>query len=351
MKAGLCALAALLAAPAQATWYRASSEHFLIYSEQKRQALREFAEDLEKFDGAVRFVRGMDDLPLSQGNRITIFTLRSAAEVQRLYGDKTGFIDGFYKGSAAGSVAYVTQGDGPAGGHRKAGRADVTYESLTAGVDGQTILLHEYAHHLMAQDIKVPYPEWLFEGFAEFMSTAQFEKDGTVGIGLPAAQRYYGLFNGQMLPLETLLSGRYDKITEEEHESIYGRGWLLTHYLTFEPSRKGQLRSYLAELAKGTDPLQAARDAFGDLKKLERDLSSYLHRSTMQYLKVRGAALNFAPIQIGEVSAGGAAVLPFLAEVKNGVASNAAEAIAQKVRSVEALYAGDELVETTLAEA
>ena len=116
MKAGLCALAALLAAPAQATWYRASSEHFLIYSEQKRQALREFAEDLEKFDGAVRFVRGMDDLPLSQGNRITIFTLRSAAEVQRLYGDKTGFIDGFYKGSAAGSVAYVTQGDGPAGG-------------------------------------------------------------------------------------------------------------------------------------------------------------------------------------------------------------------------------------------
>jgi len=348
---GLATVTLAAAAPAEATWNRASSEHFLIYSEQKPQALREFAEDLEKFDGAVRALRGMDDLPLSQGNRITIFTLRDAADVQRLYGDKSGFIQGFYKGSAAGSIAYVARGDGPSGGRRKATGSNITYESLTGGMDGETILLHEYSHHLMMQDLAVPYPEWLVEGFAEFMSTARFEKDGTVGIGLPAAHRYYGLLNGRMLPLETLLSGKYDKITEEEHESIYGRGWLLTHYLTFEPSRKGQLRAYLMALAKGAEPLQAARDNFGDLKKLDRDLDSYLHRSKLQYLKVSGTALNFAPIQISEVSAGAAAVVPLLAEIKNGIPASGAEAMAQKVRAVERLYSGDELVESTLAEA
>ena len=63
--AGLCAV------PAPAAWYRASSEHFLIYSEDKPEDLREFAENLEQFDGAVRAVRGMDDLPLEQGNRLT----------------------------------------------------------------------------------------------------------------------------------------------------------------------------------------------------------------------------------------------------------------------------------------
>src|SRR3954447_12150378 len=77
---GFAALA--LAVPAQAEWYRASSEHFLIYSEQKPDTLRQFAENLEKFDGAVRAVRRMDDLPLSQGNRVTIFVLRDAADVQ-----------------------------------------------------------------------------------------------------------------------------------------------------------------------------------------------------------------------------------------------------------------------------
>jgi hypothetical protein len=97
----LAAVSLVASEPAAATWYRASSEHFLIYSEQKPQALLEFAQDLEKFDGAVRVLRGMQDLPPSEGNRITIFTLPTAAEVQRLYGDKSGFIDGFYKGSAA----------------------------------------------------------------------------------------------------------------------------------------------------------------------------------------------------------------------------------------------------------
>jgi hypothetical protein len=172
-----------------------------------------------------------------------------------------------------------------------------------------------------------------------------------VGIGLPAAHRYYGLLNGKMLPLEALLSGKYDKLTEDEQESIYGRGWLLTHYLTFEPSRQGQLKAYLLALAKGEDPLLAARDNFGDLKKLERDLDAYLRRSKLKYLKVSGPALNFAPIQISKVSTGAAAVIPLLAQIKNGIPENAAEAVAQKVRGVERLYPGDELVETTLAEA
>jgi len=117
----------LLGAPAQAEWARASSEHFLIYSEQKPNDLRKFAEDLERFDGAVRAVRGMADLPLSKGNRITIFALRKSADVQRLINDKSGFIDGFYRGQASGSVAFVSrEGEG-------SGR-----------LGAYTILFHEY---------------------------------------------------------------------------------------------------------------------------------------------------------------------------------------------------------------
>jgi hypothetical protein len=166
MRAGLCALAALLCAtPSQASWYRTTSEHFLIYSEQKPATIRQFAENLERFDGAARALRGMEDLPLSQGNRLTIFSLRDDADVQHLAGDKTGFIKCFYKGRADGSVS----------------------RSANTNMTADIILLHEYSHHLMMQDLRVPHPEWLVEGFAEFMSTAQFEKDGTVGIGLPPA--------------------------------------------------------------------------------------------------------------------------------------------------------------------
>ena len=352
MRAFYCALTLLAsAAPARADWYRASSEHFLIYSEQKPDKLREFAEDLEKFDGAVRAVRGMADLPLSQGNRVTIFMLESSAEVQRLAGDKSGFIQGFYKPSAAGSVAFVSPGEASNATREAPTGSIIKSNTPNTNMGGNTILLHEYAHHLMFQDLAVPYPQWLVEGFAEFMSTAQFERDGSVGLGLPAWHRYNGLVYGQQLPLETLLSEKYDKITGDEMESLYGRGWLLAHYFTFEPSRNGQLAAYLTALAKGVEPIEAARRSFGDLKQLDRDLDSYLHRSTLKYVKISGAALKFAPIQIAPVSGGGSAVMPLLVEVRNGVTANAAEALDQKIRGVEKLYAGDELVETTLAEA
>jgi hypothetical protein len=84
------------AGPVQAEWYRASSKHFVIYSEQEPESLRKYAETLERFDAAVRTIRGMDDLPPSQGNRLTIFSLFDPADVARLAGDKTGLTAGFY---------------------------------------------------------------------------------------------------------------------------------------------------------------------------------------------------------------------------------------------------------------
>jgi hypothetical protein len=351
MRMYLSALAAVaLAVPSQAEWYRASSEHFLIYSEQRPDTLRKFAENLEKFDGAVRTVRGMNDLPLSQGNRVTIFVVRDAAEVQRLAKDTTGFIAGFYRGRASGSVAFVSRGES-AKPQYETGYGSHIVSLSDAGLGDYTIILHEYSHHLMMQDLATPYPEWLVEGFAEFMSTAEFERDGSVGLGLPANHRYAGLMDGEPLPLETLLSGKYDKITVEQRESIYGRGWLLTHYLTFEPSRKGQLDAYLLAMAHGVDALTAARQAFGDLKTLDRDLDSYFHRSKLQYLKISGSVLNFSPIQLTQLSPGGSAVLPVLIDVKNGVADSQSETVAARARTIEAHFPGDELVEATLAEA
>jgi hypothetical protein len=344
-------LAIGLSAPAQSEWYRASSEHFLIYSEQRPEVLRQFAEKLERFDSAVRVVRGMDDLPPSQGNRVTIFMLGNPADVSLLYGDKSGTIEGFYKGSASGSVAFVAQTNptkvrfSP----NYASRLGGGEMQINAGTD--TILLHEYSHHLMMQAIATPYPEWLIEGFAEFMSTAKFNSDGSVGIGLPATHRYYWLVNGEQLPLETLLSGHYDKLTGDQRESLYGRGWLLSHYLTFEPSRKGQLEAYLAAMARGTDPLAAARQAFGDLAALDRELGNYLRRSTLPYIKIPASSLHVQPATVSQLSPGASAVVPLLVYVKNGVATDQAEALAAKIRAVEARYPGDPLVEDTLAEA
>ena len=97
----------LLASPASAAWQQASSPHFLIYADERPEKLREFAVQLEKFDQAVRILRNMQDLPPSSGNRVTIFVVKDENAVRALANDKSGFVSGFYRPSAEGSVAFV----------------------------------------------------------------------------------------------------------------------------------------------------------------------------------------------------------------------------------------------------
>jgi tetratricopeptide (TPR) repeat protein len=334
----LASIAAVLAsggAPAHAAWYQASSKHFVIYADESPKELSEFATKLERFDQAVRHVRGMDDPPVGLGNRLTVFVLPSVGAVQKLMnGDQ--FIEGFYTGRASGSYAFVPRTTGAEGPN---------------ALHADTIFFHEYAHHLMFQIVDRPLPQWVVEGFAEFMSTVRFEKNGDIGLGAPANHRAWGLLLGDKLPIETMLSGNFSKLNPEMRESLYGRGWLLVHYLTFETSRAGQLDRYVDLLSKGTPALDAARTAFGDLKRLDRDLDSYLRRSSLSYLRLGGARFQPGKIDVQPLGDGAAKVVMLRVQSKRGVDQKTAEPLARQVRAVEGRYPGNELVELTLAEA
>lgn len=348
------AIAALLAsAPAQANWYRASSQHFVIYSEQKPESLRNYAEELERFDQAVRMIHGMQDQPASKGNRVTIFDV-GMEKVQQLLHDDSGMIAGFYHGSVEGSVAFVSRSN-PMQFQVSTGELIPKVNNAEFGPD--TVLLHEYSHHLMAEDLDRPYPQWLEEGFAEFMSQAEFEQDGSVEIGRPqATYRFGNLMYGDQVPLETLLSGKFDKLDKEQFASLYSRAWLLTHYLTFDPSRKGQLDAYVAALSKGVEPLQAARQTFGDVGKLQHDLDAYFaggyfHGSKRAALHIPASDLKNAPVEVSALGDGATRILPILMRVKAPHDENHTADIANDARNVEQQFPGDPLVETTLAEA
>jgi len=165
----LVALAVLLAsAPALAGWQEAKSKHFIIYADLKPDELRSYAERLERFDQAVRTVRGMTDPALTDSQRLTVYALRSEGAVARLAGMSE--VRGFYSARASGSVAFVP---------RRAGSGS----DWDLGTDA--IFFHEYAHHLQLQSSSFALPAWMVEGFAEFFATALIDKDGSVVIGSP----------------------------------------------------------------------------------------------------------------------------------------------------------------------
>jgi cytochrome c-type biogenesis protein CcmH/NrfG len=325
--------AAAIATPASAAWNVAQSRHFVIYADDNPKHLAAFASELERFDQAVRYATRMDDPEIGKGNRLTVFVVPTEKDVRSIMGDKTGFFTGFYTGRVSGSLAYVP---------RQPDNLDQD--------DVNPIFFHEYTHHLQKQVLDRPYPEWYSEGFAEFFSTPEFEHDGSVWLGRVVRGRAYGLLAGPQLPLETLFAGMQPGMTNAQRDVFYGRGWLLAHYLLMEKRRSGQLSAYLAALSNGASSIDAARQAFGDLKQLDKELNAYENKPLLKF-EVPGSVIHLQPITVTPLSAGASQVIMARARIKYGVKPDEAETFAAQLRGIEARFPGDELVEATLAEA
>jgi tetratricopeptide (TPR) repeat protein len=333
-----CVAASVLAAhSARAAWLEASTDHFIIYTEGDRQSAQAFAVKLEQYDSVLRqfFPTPSGGDEGRRSNRLRVYVLPNAAEVRKLAGGGGNGLLGFYSARASGSVAFTP---------RHAG--DGSKLSLNA----TNVLLHEYAHHYMFSNFKAAYPTWYSEGFAEFCGSAQFAKDGSINFGMPAYGRMETLVLGIKVPLQKLLEVSVDQSGREITEALYARGWLLTHLLMFKPERRGQLATYLNAVNSGTTGIDAARTAFGDLNKLDRELDVYLSGS-IAYSPVRPEQLVVGEVTVRPLSEGESAMMPVWLRSTGGVNSVTARTLIPEARRVANRYPEDAVVQSQLAEA
>lgn len=333
----LVLIAALLCpAAASAEWREAKTKHFIIYSEQDAKELREFAQELEQFDRGVRIMRGMEDPRLTDSGRLTIFVLRDQADVSEMANDDSGTVAGFYLGRASGPLAFV-HSDGKS---RNDGR-----------LDAKTVFFHEYQHHLMLQSLDVALPLWVVEGSAEFFATAQLEDDGSLVFGAPPQYRGFGLYELDALSIEEMVGMTEERLNAAEREQVYGRGWLLVHMLVFDPSRKGQLNTYITNMQRGMPALAAGRAAFGDLGKLDRDLDRYRDRRKFSGFAVPKSGSAASDVAIRVLSEAESEILPVVMQSERGVNSRSAPRVLDQARRVAARFPNSPKVLAALAEA
>lgn len=330
------ALLLLLAMPgvAHAEWHEASSAHFVVYSDDRPERLKEFATDLERFDKALRVLRGLRDDPVGDANRVVVYVVPRIADVKRLV--EAGDVAGFYQPRAGGSIAVVPRRSG------SGGEMDLT---------PQAILLHEYTHHIMlSQWPDAAYPSWFVEGYAEFHATARFRKDGSVAFGEPPQYRGYGLLTGNALPIQKLLISESLKLKDEERDALYGRGWLLTHYLTFGNRRPGQLNAYLTAINRGQGALEAATSVFGDLRTLDREIERYKGGS-FEVRLVPAERIAVGEVRIRKLTPGEAATMDVRIVSKSGVDEKTAPGVYALAKKAAAPYPNDPGAQIVLAEA
>jgi tetratricopeptide (TPR) repeat protein len=330
----LCLLA--LPAAAQAEWMEASSPHFVVYADDSQRNVSKFAEELELYHEAMEVMTGLELPDPSPSNRVTVFVVGGTRTVQRLYGGDARFIGGFYLPRAGRSLAIVP------------------HVQLLKGPQAESmiILLHEYAHHFLISNSNLPSPRWMGEGAAEFFASAEFPADGGISIGMPAQHRAGELFYAQDVKVAQLLDPvAYDERAHRGYDAFYGKSWLLYHYLTLGEKRPGQLRKYVALMAKGESSPQAGREAFGDLAALESELDKYLNQSKILSARFGPDKLSIGTVSVRQLSDGEAAMMPLTIRSRRGVTREQALELVTEVRKVAKSYPKDPGVLAELAEA
>lgn len=329
------AMLCVLPGAAHAEWVEASSGHFRVYSNERSDNVQQFATDLERFDKALRVRFGMDDPPVGNAGRLTVYVVGSIGKVATLA--QNGAAAGFYSGRAGASVAYVPRATGNNGG-------------FGVSLSSTEILLHEYTHHFMLTTItESALPAWFVEGFAETYATAKFEKDGGILLGHPPGYRAQGLFT-QSIAIDQLLTRHAGELPTVSGDTFYGRGWLLTHYLTFNDRRRGQIGAYIKALNSGKAPLAAAQESFGDLRTLNNELDTYL-RTRLPALRVQPSALSIGPVTIRTLTGGEAAIMPIRIRSEARVHERIAGDIYRDALKIAADWPQDSLVQDVLAHA
>jgi len=327
----IAATALGLGAPATAAWQEASTRHFIVYSDDKPERVRDFATKLERFDKAIRFLRNVADTPVSPNARVTVFVVPDVSSVERLIGQSG--VAGYYVPRASQSVAFVPRA------------------SRSSDLSALTVLLHEYTHHFtFANWGSTALPAWLVEGLAEYHAAAEFAEDGTITLGVVAKARSYGLLGDEVLPMRRLLVAQPFRLTNVETAVFYARSWLLTHYLTTDKERRVRLGRYILAVNAGKSSKDAIAE-LGDPKAIDQELNAYVRKRSISAFVLPASAVPVPQVTVRALSAGEAAVMPARIRSTNGVTRKTAPAVAEQVRRLAAPYPNDAGAQNVLAEA
>ena len=96
----LAAALALVPSVARADWHQASGRHFVVWADDDPEKIRAYTTKLERFDTAVRMLRGLPDPEIGPENRLTVFVVPNLVAVSKLANNAA--IAGFYEGRGTG---------------------------------------------------------------------------------------------------------------------------------------------------------------------------------------------------------------------------------------------------------
>jgi tetratricopeptide (TPR) repeat protein len=247
------------------SWVEVRSPHFAVVSNAGDKEARKTALQFEQIRALFR-----EALPMAQdhsGPLITILAVKDDKSLEELLPDY------WAKGHARPAGLFVSA-------------MNQFYIAIDLDIEGTNpyeTIYHEYYHSLTA-----PYypdmPTWLSEGLADFFGNSRIDGKTAI-VGQASPELLYQLQNNSMIPLDTLFHADHSSPYYNEDSKatmFYAESWALVHYLMLgdNAAHRPMLMAYLQALDAGATEDEAAKRAFGDVKKLQKDLENYARRNS-----------------------------------------------------------------------
>jgi len=334
-RALLAALALCFAAvsSADASWLRAESQQFIVYSDGDEQHLREVTRTLEEYDGLLRKVSGATKPAPS---KLSIYLVRDNKQLREVTPRMSRDVQGLYLATPSNTQTLAVRND--IGGK----------DWLSA----QAILLHEYTHHFTYQYFPANYPAWAAEGLAEYFSAVAF-KDDAIEMGHFQKARVYPLRTQPWLPVENLLNPPEDG---KGMHMFYPASWLVVHYLMDDAQRRDQLSAYITNVGKGEDTVAAFEKNMGmTVAAFDQVMQDYLDQGQ---ILVRSLPRDKVEPEVQVTAMPASADRMLLAHARftsesllhvDGIDRKLGRKLLKQVRKDAAKYPGDALAQRTLA--
>ena len=255
------------------SWIEIRSPHFTVFSDAGEKKARSVTHEFEKFHALIR-----QFLPSIQSGP-SLSPVVIAAKNERTF---RSLLPEFWeqKGSMRPSGIFV-------GGPEK------NYIALRIDMDDDYryhVVYHEYVHLLMRLNYP-PLPTWLEEGLAECFGYTVISGESS-NVGRASSLLLDILKNQQPLSIPELFAVDHESpyYREEMKSSIfYAQSWALTHMLLLDDktARAQKLWKFMDLIRNNVPRNEAAVQAFGDLKELERRLNEYILQPSFYSFQVK----------------------------------------------------------------
>lgn len=235
-------------------WIEVSTENFRLFSALNEKESVDLVRQLESFRRVISMVANISDVESPIPTEI--YAMRGRKDFLRVGAPKEAggiFVPGL--------------------------RSNLIVIRDVPGAEEVPIIVHEYAHFLLADHSRLNYPRWYNEGLAEYVSAPQ-ERPGMFVVGGVQESRVKSMSWFRWLPLRDVIDPQdMQDWSREKRTMFYTSSWALVHYLHHGPMKQSlpeDLGNYIKLLDAGTGNIEAFEDAFDvSVDDIDRDVRRY----------------------------------------------------------------------------